>query len=35
MTSEVPVEHETLKLGLDVTGRDDAGRTDVKDQIFM
>ena len=49
ITSEVPVEHETLKSGRDVTGRDgtwrdatgrrtdddDAGRTDVKVEIFM
>ena len=43
-TSEVPVEHESLKSGWDVTGRDrtrrrttddDAGRTDVKVEIFM
>ena len=43
-TSEVPVEHETLKSGRDVTGRDatgrrtdddDAGRTDVKVEILM
>ena len=39
ITSEVPVEHETLKSGRDTTGRDgtttDAGRTDVKVEIFM
>ena len=39
-TSEVPVEHE-VGTGRDVTGRDDgrrttdAGRTDVKVEIFM
>ena len=27
LTSEVPVEHETLKSGRDVTGRDDGRRT--------
>ena len=43
MTSAVPVERETLKSGRDATGRDatgrrrtdDAGRTDVKVEIFM
>ena len=36
LTSAVPVEHETLKLGQDgKTDDDDAGRTDVKVEIFM
>ena len=41
ITSAVPVEHETLKSGRDRTGQDgtttddDAGRTDVKVEIFM
>ena len=39
-TSEVPVEHKTLKSGRDATGRDgttddDDGRTDVKVEIFI
>ena len=41
LTSAVPVEHETLKSGWDGTTDDDrqttedAGRTDVKVEIFM
>ena len=31
----IPVEHEALKLGRDDNRHPDAGRTDVKVEIFM